>query len=511
MQTPSNRNSWLESWQALAVLAVVLTVYRTWLVNHIGFTLFYDEAQYWDWSRELAWGYYSKPPMIAALIKLSTSVFGDGVVGVKLSSMLLYPVTAIFVGLLARDLSPANPRAGLTAAALFLCMPITSLMGLFTTTDASLLLFWALASWSLWRAQTTDQLGWWAAVGLACGLGMLSKYTMAAFGISALAILWLVPGPRKGLARIGPWLSVVLAAIVLSPNLAWNAANDFPTLKHTADITTRAHRSGGIKEALEFLVGQALLLGPLGAWWAWLGLRRVGHSNESGAAPTPAGARNFLLLLTLPLIALAVAQAVKAHAHLNWAAPALVGLVVLSALALHTPTGDQRGKALTWVLASNLILAGIVAHAGDIAHLAGRPLPSRLDAFVRMRGWDQAFAQVRSQATTLAAGGVAPTVLAEDRVLLAQSAYQWRDLNVRPVAWNPRGGMEDHYELTTRLRAEPGRQWLLLTQTKAAADEIAARFERAEPVAQARVEVAPGRFVELHAFLLSGFKGYAPH
>lgn len=510
MQAASNRRPLLESWQALVALAVALTLYRAWLVGHIGFTLFYDEAQYWDWSRELAWGYYSKPPMIAALIKLSTSLFGDGVVGVKLSSMLLYPVSAIVVGLLARDL---NPRAGVTAAALFLCMPITSLMGLFTTTDASLLLFWALASWALWRAQTTDSLGWWAAVGLACGLGLLSKYTMAAFGISALAVLWLVPGPRKGLMRLGPWLSVVLAAAVLSPNLVWNAANDFPTLKHTADITTRAHRSGGIKEALEFLVGQSLLLGPLGAWWAWLGLRRVGRSNAtataSDAAATPPGSRAFLLLLTLPLIALAVAQAVKAHAHLNWAAPALVGLVVLSALALHTPVGEQRGKALKWVLASNLILAAIVAHAGDIAHLAGRPLPSRLDAFVRMRGWDQAFAQVREQVPSLVTQNARPTVLAEDRVLLAQSAYQWRDLNVRPVAWNPRGGMEDHYELTTKLRPEAGRQWLLLTQT-GAADDITARFDHAEAVAQARIEVAPGRFIELHAFLLSGFKGYAP-
>lgn len=509
MQASSNRGSLLESWPAIVALAVVLTLYRIWLVNHIGFTVFYDEAQYWDWSRQLAWGYYSKPPMIAALIKLSTSVFGDGVAGVKLSSMLLYPAAAAFVGLLAREF---NPRAGVTAAALFLCMPITSLMGLFTTTDAPLLLFWAVASWALWRAQTTDRLAWWAAVGLACGLGLLSKYTMAAFGISALAVLWLVPGPRTGLTRFGPWLSVALAVAVLSPNLMWNAANDFPTLKHTADITTRAHRSGGVKEALEFLVGQALLLGPLGAWWAWRGLRGVGRADTKDGVAAPQGARAFLLLLTLPLIALAVAQAVKAHAHLNWAAPALVGLVVLSALALHTPAGEQRGKALKWVLVSNLVLAAIVAHAGDIAHVAGRPLPSRLDAFVRMRGWDQAFAQVRGQIPALSqpAGPIAlPTVLAEDRVLLTQSAYQWRDLNVHPVAWNPRGGMEDHYELTTKLRPEPGRQWLLLTQTGDVGD-ITARFEHSQPAGQARIEVAPGRFIELHATLLSGFKGYAP-
>jgi hypothetical protein len=504
----SARRGLLDSWLAVAALALVLTLYRAWLVGHIGITLFYDEAQYWDWSRQLAWGYYSKPPMIAALIRLTTSIWGDGMLAVKLSSMLLYPLTAVFTGLLTQAL---NPRAGTTAAALILCLPMTCLLSLFASTDATLLLFWSAAAYTLWQAQTTDRLGWWAALGVACGLGLLSKYTMAAFGLSAALALWLVPGPRKGLMRPGPWLAALVALAWLAPNLAWNAAHDFPTLKHTADITTRAHRAGGVREALEFVVGQSLLLGPIGAWWAWRGLRGVGRPGD--VATVPAGARAYLLALTLPLLALAVAQAYKAHAHLNWAAPAHIGSVVLTALALHHRSGAQRRRAVAWVLASNLVLTGIATHAADIAHLAGRPLPSRLDAFVRMRGWDRAFAQVRGQIPVLAessgATGPRPTVLAVDRVLLAQSTYQWRDLDVHPVAWNPRGGMEDHYELTTHLQPAPGRQWLLLTQTDAASTPIAERFEHAEAVARARVEVAPGRFIELHAYLLSGFKGYA--
>ena len=34
--------------------------------------LFFDEAQYWLWSRDLAFGYFSKPPLIAWLIRLAT-------------------------------------------------------------------------------------------------------------------------------------------------------------------------------------------------------------------------------------------------------------------------------------------------------------------------------------------------------------------------------------------------------------------------------------------------------
>ena len=40
-----------------------------------------DEAQYWTWAQHLDWGYFSKPPGIAALIAASTSMFGDGMLG----------------------------------------------------------------------------------------------------------------------------------------------------------------------------------------------------------------------------------------------------------------------------------------------------------------------------------------------------------------------------------------------------------------------------------------------
>jgi hypothetical protein len=37
-----------------------------------------DEAQYWTWSRELAFGYFSKPPMIAWVIRAASAVCGNG-------------------------------------------------------------------------------------------------------------------------------------------------------------------------------------------------------------------------------------------------------------------------------------------------------------------------------------------------------------------------------------------------------------------------------------------------
>src|SRR5215211_8099456 len=36
-----------------------------------------DEAQYWDWSRQLDWSYYSKGPLVAYIIRASCWVFGQ--------------------------------------------------------------------------------------------------------------------------------------------------------------------------------------------------------------------------------------------------------------------------------------------------------------------------------------------------------------------------------------------------------------------------------------------------
>ena len=52
----------------LVVIAVLLTAYRMWVIHHLGIDLYVDEAYYWGWSKALDWGYFSKPPVIAAMI-----------------------------------------------------------------------------------------------------------------------------------------------------------------------------------------------------------------------------------------------------------------------------------------------------------------------------------------------------------------------------------------------------------------------------------------------------------
>ena len=56
----------------------LLTLFRLATLAFSQTELFFDEAQYWFWSRELAFGYYSKPPLIAWIIRGATELCGQG-------------------------------------------------------------------------------------------------------------------------------------------------------------------------------------------------------------------------------------------------------------------------------------------------------------------------------------------------------------------------------------------------------------------------------------------------
>lgn len=537
---------------ALLALALVLTLYRVWLVHHSGISLFFDEAQYWDWSRNLQWGYYSKPPLIAALIKAGTAVFGDSIIGVKLLPMLLYPATAVAMVGLARALWPTSSgvRTGVVAGALFLSLPVVGTMGLFASTDAPLLLCWTLAAWALWRAQVTNRLQHWVLLGVACGLGTMSKYTMAAFAITALWTLWAVHGPRRGLLRPGPWLAVGVALLIVSPNLMWNAENGFPTLQHTAELTTQSARDGGPLASLEFLLGQLLMLGPvavLGAAWLWLRGRQAAPGavapgsqwasstqvsppsqwasttamGGSSQAPRAAGkpiartsayylasvaSYRFLWALSLPLIAIATMQAFSGGANINWAAPAMVGLSLLVASRVSPPliplAAPRPQKWLIAMLASNLVLTSLALHARD---LLPEPAPARLDALVRMRGWQEVFKEIEPVIQEPVITGL--PVLTDQRVLITQALYNWRHHRIRAFYWNPNAERNNHYQLQHSLPNKIGPDVLLITANPKP-DDITGRFAIVRHMKSARVEVAKNRYVVLHAFFLRGFLGY---
>lgn len=472
----------------LVLLAAAMLGWRLVAIASSGATLYVDEAQYWTWAQHMDWGYFSKPPGIAALIWLSTSLFGDGIIGVKALAMACYPLAAIVAWFVARRLY-ADERIAFGAAIAVLTIPMFGWLGLFVSTDAPLTLAWLLGIWLYLRALDGDDWRDWLLLGAVCGLGLLAKYTMAAF-IGA-AFLHLAVFHRARLASAKPWAAGVLALVVLSPNIAWNFANDFPTLKHTADITLEKRTAGGIKPLAEFWGAQWVALGPvLGSVFVLLLLRvRESWRDE----PT-----RILLWFALPLWIVVSAQAAKSGANANWAAPAFApaGIAVAAWLL--------RRNAQRWLIAGialNVAALGIAYHLPQLT--TAFDLHLKRSPYARALGWDGLGAQLRP----ILEAHPDAVLVADNRTLLAHMLYELRDLNPAAASWNPSGAHSDHYKMTTDLRPWVGRNAILITQG-VPGDEFARRFGGMEKVASLEAAVDARGPRRMEVWVLKGFKGY---
>lgn len=465
-----------------------------------------DEAQYWGWSRDLQWGYYSKPPAIAALIAASTALFGDSVTGVKALAMALHSAAALALAGLAYTMARARParaaRAAWWAALIALSNPVASLLGLAVTTDAPLLLCWTLAAAALWRLQQRDRLLDWAWLGWWLGLGLLSKYTMAVLLIAVVGVVWTRPVaalPRLG----GPLLMLAVLALLLAPHLAWNAAAGWPTWQHTADITLQAQRDADVSgwaSLAEWVGGQWLLFGPL---WA-LFVLRCGRVRSWSWWPSPP--QRFLLWLALPLLLMGALQAIRSTAQINWTAPAGQALILALALWLSAPRRRAARRTAAVVVALHLLVLTILPLAGNVARALGGPqaMPLRtLDLWARMRGWDPAFAVLEAAARQQFDAAPHTVLIGTNRTVIAHGQYAWRDTGWRWHAWRPDPTRRptDHYQLTAGwpgdTAVEHATPVLIVGEGDTLPVDWLARLEPPERLAEARRPQALGRNLHL--------------
>lgn len=470
-------------------LTAALLAWRFWVVQQLGITLYIDEAQYWTWAQHLDWGYFSKPPGIAGLIAISTGLFGDGILGVKALAMLCYPLAAAACWAIANRLYDA--RTAFWSALAVLTLPMFSWLGLFVSTDALLTLFWSLALLAYLRALDSDTWADWLLLGVVCGLGLLSKYTMAAW--LGAAFLHLIAFHRSRLTSAKPWAAAALALLILSPNIYWNFTHDFPTLRHTADITVNKKAGGGFATLGEFWAAQWISFGPILGSVFFILLVQVKKSWCDERS-------RLLLWFTLPLWAIVSAQAMKSSANANWAAPAFApAAIAIVAWLLQR----EKKRLLIIALGLNLLLVTVVYHWQNLLVAVNVENPAKKSPFTRAKGWDDLGRQLKP----VIQSHPGTVLIADNRTLLAHMLYELRDINPPAASWNPSGVASDHYKLTTDLRPWIGKDAILITQDPPG-DQFTQRFASMEklPTLVAPLDAQTSR--NLDVYLLRDFKGY---
>ena len=245
----------------IIALLLGLTVLRLITLYLSPTNLHGDEAQYWAWSRSLELGYFSKPPMIAWVIALTTGLFGNAEWAVRLSSPLIHPITAYIIFRTARFIFDA--RTGFWAGCFYFLMPAVWLSSSIVSTDVVLLIWWALGLNAWAHLRETPNIKWAAVLGLAIGLGMLSKYAMLFFIIALVMCCIVDVKTRRALLSKYGLVIIAISALLIAPNIYWNATNDFATLSHTAANANLKGVPIHPLELLEFIGSQFAVFGPL--------------------------------------------------------------------------------------------------------------------------------------------------------------------------------------------------------------------------------------------------------
>ncbi len=480
-------------------LLVLLSLWR-WLASATtGMELYADEAQYWSWSLQPDWGYYSKPPMVAWLIYLGTHGFGDGELGVRAATFAIWPLTSWVLFLLLRRLyrdDAANQQVAFWSALLFASLPLTALGGLLITTDGPLLLFWALTLYFLLRALQDSRPGDWLLAGLCAGLGLLSKYSMVFFAPSLLIYLLLSPDRRHWLRRPWPYLAAGVALLVLTPNIVWNASHDYVSFQHTADIS-QLDRAWLHWDALaEFFLSQFGVFGPLPALalivmlWHW----RTLLADER---------LRFLAAFCLVPLAAFLTLSLLSRAFANWAAFAYVagtGLVTAGWLA------RRQRRWLVAALALNLLIAAGVYHYRALAILAGIELTRKTDIYKRVTGHRQLGAAVAH----VLAQHPGARLLVDDRKSMASLLYYARPASLDGRYLAPVGAeIDNHYVLTRGVHLAPASDYILVSQYADAA-QLRRRFATVTALPPIHIQLYADFSLDYQVWAVRGFRGEAP-
>ena len=471
----------------LAIILLVILALRLGLLFLAPWGLHGDEAQYWAWSQEPAFGYFSKPPMIAWVIGATTQIFGHAEWAVRLPAPFLHLATSIMIFLAGRRLF--TTQVGYWASLTYALMPAVWLSSYIMSTDATLLLCWAIVlhAWACLRTGAG-----WARVlqlGLALGFGLLSKYAMM-FMIPVLALAVLLDPPsRKALLNINGLCVVALAVALLMPNLMWNAAHDFATISHTAENASLGHDLFNPTEVLSFWTDQLGVFGILPFPLLLMAL----VAAVRGKLKRPA--IWLALLAALPLITITL-EALLSRANANWAVTAYVTAPIL--VALWATQTRRRLAWLKWGLIGQTVLVlliGGLASSESAVDAAGLN-----NAVKRLRAWPETAEAARAK-------------LSEDKYafIAVDNRLMFYDLSYYGVGeteltmWSLNASPAHHASLTDSL---PNTKLpvLILSQHHNFEAYFREDFESLTELDPIKIDLGPGKFRDLKVWRGTGYK-----
>jgi len=226
----------------LLLLAIAAAVALLHIATNSRYGLHRDEFQFLADARHLDWGFVAYPPLTPFLERISMTLFGLNLVGLRLFSVLAQSTAIVFTGLMTRELG--GQRLAQITAALSVAL---SALPLFEGTEFQYssfdYLWWVLAAYSLIRLLKSQNPRWWLAIGVTLGIGLQTKYSILFFITGLLGGLILTQSRRYFFNRWF-WTGVALTFAICLPNLLWQIRHDLISYHFLQHIHARDVRQG---------------------------------------------------------------------------------------------------------------------------------------------------------------------------------------------------------------------------------------------------------------------------
>jgi Dolichyl-phosphate-mannose-protein mannosyltransferase len=322
------------------VVAGVVFIVLMALSERYGFDR--DELYFFDAARHLQGGYVDQPVLVPLLARVTLSLFGVSLVGLRVWPALAAFATVLVGALIARELG-GERRQQLFAALATGTMPVLLAADHIDGPTAIDLLAWALVALVTLRVGRTGNPRWWLVGGVVLGVGLTNKHSVGSLGV-AVAIGLLLSGGRRLVLNWWFLACALIAAVFTIPDIWWQAHNGWPTFAMTRELN---RENGGAGNIVTWIVGQ-LLMTSIVLVPVWIaGLRHLWRSRRPEQ-------RALVWAYGLLFVVFAVTTGAKIY----YLAGAYVYLLAAGAVAVDgwLEARPRRRPSLLWALAISTLV-----------------------------------------------------------------------------------------------------------------------------------------------------------
>jgi 4-amino-4-deoxy-L-arabinose transferase-like glycosyltransferase len=345
-----------------------------------------DEAQYWTWSRDFDWGYYSKPPGIAWQIGLFQLGIGTPELSVRFSAIVVGFFLPLSVYFLAKKSSLCSSTA-FWAGVMMALSPLGILSSFFSITDGGMVLFWTLACAVMASSLCINDpingpksnINYYL-LGLTILLGALFKWLIYLFWVPVAACLLFFRSHYRNIpARGNLAVAIAISLLGLLPSIIWNYSHNWATFRHVLATIEGKKQNEAIQVAskgnfFEFIGAQAGLLSPI--LFVLLLISLIWMVRKRKTIPPPMLMCGMICLVFLFSYAfLGLFQRMQGN-WVDYAYPS--GIVFLAWFLCEKVSWGKR-----WMiggLALSIVLTGVIFFA---------PLPYKITPFKHNLGWGE--------------------------------------------------------------------------------------------------------------------------